>query len=118
MKKILYLGSCCVCAALLLTSCFSSTVCVGDMKPSDPCYKVDTKKNHHFLYGLIGRPEIKGKNYVDGAKSYKVKRSQTFVDGLLQSVTFGIYTPTTTTFYVPRNAKKSKARRSHDDDDD
>lgn len=119
MKKTL-IGLCCLCTVSLLTSCYSSTVCVGDMKKNEPAVKVNTVHNHHFLYGLIGSKTVKGKNYVDGRKDYKIKRCITFTDGLLQSITMGIYTPSTTQFYVPLNkaTKKSKKSRNHDNDDD
>lgn len=120
MKKKL-LGISCLCsAAFLLSSCYSSTVCVGDIKKNDPAVKVNTVHNSHFLYGLIGESKMRGKNYVDGAKNYKVKHQITFVDGLLSSLTFGIYTPSTTKFYVPLKAtkKRSKNKRRNDDDDD
>jgi hypothetical protein len=33
-----------------------------------------------------------------GAKNYDVKNEMTFADGLINSLTFGIYNPTTVTF--------------------
>lgn len=95
-----------LCAVLTLSSCYNSSVCVGDMKKDDPAVKVNTVHNPHFLYGLIGHKKVEASKYVGNAESYRVKRSQSFVDGLLSSITFGIYTPTTTTFYVPFNTSK------------
>lgn len=86
---------------LSLNSCYSSSVCIGDMDPDEPAIKVASVRNSHFIAGLAGRPEIDASRYVGDAKDYKVQRSQTFVDGLLSSITFGVYTPTHTTFYVP-----------------
>lgn len=118
MKKT-FLVSCCACAALLLSSCYSSTVCVGNMKKNTPAVKVNSVHNAHFLYGLVGSKSVRGKNYVDGMKDYKVKHSITFVDGLLSSLTFGIYTPSTTKFYVPINNVTGKSKKkSHNDDED
>lgn len=118
MKKNL-LGISCLCSAVfLLSSCYSSTVCVGNIKKNDPAVKVNTVHNAHFIGGLVGSPTKMGKDYVDGAKDYKVKHSMTFFDCLIGGITCGIYTPTTTKFYVPLKAtkKKSKNKRRNDDD--
>lgn len=104
-KKFQFIGVALV-AVLTFSSCYNSSVCVGDMKADDPAVKVNTVHNPHFLYGLIGHKKAEASKYVGDAKSYRVKRSQSFVDGLLSSITFGIYTPTTTTFYVPFDSKK------------
>lgn len=119
MKKTSCLVSC-LCAVLMLSSCYSSTVCVGNMKPTTPAVKVNTKHNSHFLGGLIGQGEARSKDYVEGAKDYKIKHQLTFVDLVIGSVTLGIYTPSTTKFYVPVNSVKStkKKGRSYDEDDE
>ena len=122
MKKIV-LGACMICAALMLESCYSSTVCVGNMKPETPAVKVNTKHNAHFIGGLIGGGKARAKNYVEGAKDYKVTHQLTFLDCVLSGVTFGIYTPSTTKFYVPiksikKGSSKKKARKYDDEDED
>lgn len=121
MKKIIF-GVCMICAALMLESCYSSTVCVGNMKPETPAVKVNTKHNAHFIGGLIGEGKVRAKDYVEGAKDYKVKHQLTFLDYVLSGITMGIYTPSTTKFYVPiRSLKKSSAKkkgRSYDDEDE
>ena len=97
MKKILLF-------ALLLvgmTSCYNTTVCVGDMKPDDAVVEVNTVKSNHFVYGLVGNKKIEASKYVGGKTSYKVKYYHSFVDGLLDAITWGIYNPTTVTFYAP-----------------
>ena len=45
-----------VALALQLTSCYSSTTCVGNITPDDPAVKVNKVMNHHFLFGLIPAP--------------------------------------------------------------
>lgn len=120
MKKKAYLAGC-ICAALMLTSCYTSEVYVGKMKPGTPAVKVNTKHNSHFIGGLIGKGKARGKDYVDGAKDYMVKHQITFLDYVLSSVTMFIYTPSTTKFYVPLNSKKSSSKkrsRDYDDDED
>ncbi|MBQ2175257.1 MAG: Bor protein [Alphaproteobacteria bacterium] len=121
MKKFI-VSACMVCAALMLESCYSSTVCVGNMKPETPAVKVNTKHNSHFIGGLIGEGKARAKDYVEDAKDYKIVHQLTFLDYVLSSVTLGIYTPSTTKFYVPaRSIKKSSSKkkaRSYDDDED
>lgn len=87
-------------ATFMLSSCYSSSVSVGSIKKSDDLEHVATVHNSHFLYGLIGKKQVKAERYVDGP-NYLIKRHQSFVDGLLSCITFGIYTPTTTKFYEP-----------------
>ncbi|MGI6242800.1 MAG: Bor family protein [Prevotella sp.] len=86
-----------------LSSCYSATTCVGTLKADDPAVEVNSVKNHHFLYGLIdgGNTKLEGSKYIGERKNYKVKKSTTFVDGLLEAITFGIYSPTTTAYYLP-----------------
>ncbi len=117
MKKILSLMPV-ACVALMMTSCYSSTVCVGNMSKTEPAKCVNVVHNPHFLYGLAGKKEVKAKTYVGNRKDYKIKRHQSFVDGLLSSITFGIYTPTTTKFYVPLKSSKKSAKKGKTVDED
>ena len=88
------------------------------MKPTEPAVAVGTVHNAHFINGLVGQKTVRGKNYVDGEANYKVKHYISFVDGLLSGITFGLYTPSTTKFYVPMKSVKAKKSRRYDDDDD
>ena len=93
------------------------------MKPETPAVKVNTKHNAHFIGGLIGEGKARGKDYVEGAKDYKIKHQITFLDYVIGGITMGIYTPSTTKFYVPvksikKSSSKKKARRYDDEDDD
>ena len=99
MKKIMLLAS----VAILMSSCYNTKVFVGDVNLEDPTVKVNSVMNHHLLYGLIpvSKTELKADKYVGHRKNYVVKNNMSFVDGLLSVITFGIYTPMTTTFYVP-----------------
>jgi len=120
MKKFLS-GVCGACAMLLLTSCYSSTVTVGSMRANEPAMCVNTVHNAHFIAGLVGHKKVKASTYVGKQKNFKVKRYQSFVDGLLAGITFGIYTPTTTKFYVPLDSSKrtsSRKRRVQEDEED
>ncbi len=101
MKKVIALAS----LALLMSSCYNAKVCVGNMKSDDPAIKVNSVTNHHLLYGLIpvGKNKIEASKYIGEKQNYAVKNNWTFLNGFLGCITFGIYTPTTTTFYIPLN---------------
>lgn len=95
------LGISCMVSAFMLSSCYSSTVSVGDMKATDPAVEVAKVHNAHFVDGLVNSVKKEAKDYVGENKNYRVKQYQSFVDGLLAGVTLGIYTPTTTKYYLP-----------------
>lgn len=59
---------------------------------------------------------------MEGIKDYVVETKVTFGDGLVSCITMGIYTPTTTKYYVPKSnpkvvvekkKKMSKAYKGH-----
>ncbi len=88
---------------ITLSSCYSVTTCVGSIKNNDPSVKVNTVKNHLFLYGLVGvkNTSIEDSKYIGNHKNYKVKKYTSFIDGLIGFITYGLYTPTTTIYYLP-----------------
>ena len=85
-----------------LTSCYSTSVLVGDAQENEPMTKVFTKHNTHLISGLatLGS-DLKAQEVVGDYTGYKVNYQHTFVDGLLAFITGNIYTPTTTKIYVP-----------------
>lgn len=87
----------------LMSSCYTSRVYHGNMAENDPKTEVNAVKNQILLWGLLPLKSSnqKAKDYVAGKKDYMVQTNWTFVDGLLNCITFGIYTPTTTTYYLP-----------------
>ena len=95
---------------MLITSCQSSSVCVGELKNNDPVVKVKTIHNSFFLDGLLGRKRINATNYTLGQENYKIKNYRSFVDCIVSSVTFGIYTPSTTEIYLPANYKQKEKK--------
>ena len=44
---------------------------------------------------------MEAKEYVGEKKNYVIKTNQTFVNMLVNAITLGLYTPTTTTYYLP-----------------
>ncbi len=94
MKKRLINSLLIVGVAILMTSCYTYTFSVGDGAQTG--VEV-TQKNHYVIYGLAPIAISDPADMAGGADSYDVKIEHTFVDGLLNAITFGIYTPTTTT---------------------
>ncbi|MBI5219451.1 MAG: Bor family protein [Bacteroidia bacterium] len=87
-----------VCTFLLctvfLTSCFTYTSVVGDGAKGN---QKEKKWNHYLIGGLIPVSTSDSKAMAGGAKDYTVTTKFTFVNLLVGGITFGIYTPTTTT---------------------
>lgn len=81
-------------ASVLLTSCYSYTSVVGKGAQSNQSV---TKWNHYVIAGLAPVGVSDSKAMAAGANDYTVFTRQSFVNGLISGITFGIYTPTTTT---------------------
>lgn len=75
------------------SSCYTYQFSVGDGAQTGSTV---SEKNHYLIYGLAPVGTSDPKQMADGASDYDVLIQHTFVDGLLNMVTFGIYTPTTT----------------------
>jgi hypothetical protein len=80
--------------AMTLVSCYSYTSVVG--KGAQGNQQV-SKWNHYVILGLAPVGVSDSKKMADGATDYSVFTRQSFVNGLVAALTFGIYTPTTTT---------------------
>jgi len=81
--------------ALILTvsSCYTLEYNVGRGAQTG----IEAKgKNHYLIYGLAPLKTTDPGSLANGATDYTVTIQHTFVDGLLNALTFGIYTPTTT----------------------
>ncbi|TXK73351.1 Bor family protein [Mesonia sp. HuA40] len=94
IKKSLKMMSVLFAASMLLTSCYSYTSVVGEGAQGS---NQTTKWNHYVVYGLAPVGVSDSKQMADGAENYTVHTRQSFVNGLVSALTFGIYTPTTTT---------------------
>ena len=78
---------------ILFSSCYTYTYTVGQ----GPQKGEETREhNHYFIYGLAPGNISDPIEMAGDTKNYEVTILHTFVDGLLGSLTFGIYTPTTT----------------------
>lgn len=81
-------------ASILLTSCYSYTSVVGDGAQGN---QEVTQWNHYVVYGLAPVGVSDSKAMANGAENYTVHTRQSFVNGLVSALTFGLYSPTTTT---------------------
>ena len=77
-----------------LTSCYVQTHVVGSGAKGNT--KVQ-KWNHYVISGLVPVGVSKPEEMAAGAKDYTVVTKHSFVNGLVSALTFGIYSPTTTT---------------------
>lgn len=76
-----------------MASCYTLTYTVGDGSKTGEVIK---KKNHYLVYGLAPLKTSDPTKMASDAKNYDVTIKHTFVDGLLNVLTSGLYTPTTT----------------------
>lgn len=99
MKKLLFL----IVSVVTLSSCYNTRVLVGDVQPNEPIMKINRTWNTHLIGGLIpvGSAKMKADEYVGGYKNYIVKTNINFWNMLVSGITFGIYTPTNTVYYIP-----------------
>ncbi len=79
--------------SLLMSSCYTLTYSVGEGSKTGIEVK---QKNHYLIYGLAPVGTSDPTEMAGGATDYTVTIQHTFVDGLINAITFGIYTPTTT----------------------
>lgn len=77
----------------LLSSCYVNTFNIG--KGAQGSVKV-SKTNHYFIYGLAKGSTASPQEMAGGASDYTVTIQHSFIDGLLNVLTLGIYNPTTT----------------------
>jgi len=78
----------------VLSSCYINTTVVGAGAQGN---QEVTKWNHYLLLGLAAVDVSDAKAMAGNADNYSVTTKQSFLNGLVSGVTFGIYTPTTTT---------------------
>lgn len=91
----------CLCTTLMLGSCYSTTVSVGDMQPTDPAVEVNTAHNGHFLGGIINATKVEDDVYVGDNKNYLMKTYVSVGDAFISALSGGLFSPTTTKFYLP-----------------
>lgn len=86
-------------ASALLTSCYCDKIYIGNVKPHDELVHVASSHNGHVLGGAIVTKH-NASQFVGKTKDYVIANKQTFGDLFVSGLTFGLYTPTTTKYYV------------------
>jgi hypothetical protein len=92
-KQIIKMFAAVLLSSSLLTSCYVYTTVVGE--GAKGTHEVQ-QWNSYVLFGLVPVNVSDPKVLADGAKDYTVTTKQSFVNGLVSGITFGIYAPTTT----------------------
>lgn len=101
--KILKLFAVFCMGALCCTSCLRTAYYVGSARPSDRMVKVGQESfHHHYIAGLVSgkNATIECEEYAGKADNYAVRTSLSFLDLLIGNLTFSIYTPTKTTWFM------------------
>lgn len=93
MKKVFLSLTLILGLSMFMSSCYTYTFNVGD----GPQTGIEVKKmNHYLIYGLAPLNVTDPFELAGGATDFEVTITHTFIDGLINAITFGIYTPTTT----------------------
>jgi hypothetical protein len=80
--------------SFLLTSCYVHTYTVGEGAKGS--LEV-TEKQHNFVYGLASGKTPDTKSMAKGSDNYTITNQITFIDGLINSLTLGLYNPSSVT---------------------
>ena len=91
-KSIAVIAACL--GLFLFSSCYTYTTVVGDGAQGN---RETSTWNHYLIFGLAPVGVSVPSELAGDTKDYTVQTQQTFVNGLVSALTFGIYSPTTTT---------------------
>lgn len=78
----------------LLSSCYTYTATVGSGATGN---SKTTSWNHYIIAGLVPVGVSNPEEMAGGTENYDIQIQRSFINGLVGGLTFGIYTPTTTT---------------------
>ncbi len=94
MKNLFKTLSIALVMCIALSSCYTYTTVVGNGAQGNR----EVKQWNHYLIGGLAPVGVSDPAELAGdAKDYDVKTEITFVNGLVNALTFGIYSPSTTT---------------------
>ena len=79
--------------SLSMASCYTVSYAVGSGSQTG---ETIMEKNHYLVGGLATIKTANPTQMAGDAKNYQVTITHTFVDGLINVLTSGMYTPTTT----------------------
>lgn len=95
--------------SLSLSSCFSYRQKIGKGVRVKEVAEFQAK-NHYLLMGLIPLKRADINTLHQDSLNYEFHSRQTFPDMLVSVLTAGIYTPSTTTVYVPKTKYKKETK--------
>lgn len=93
MKKNFLTLALLIALSFAMTACYTLTYNVGKGPQTGTTV---VEKNHYLIYGLAPIKTSDPAKMAGDAKDYQVTITHTFIDGLLNGITGGLYTPTTT----------------------
>lgn len=105
-------------ATFCCSSCLRTAYYIGEARPKEKVVKVGTESfHHHFIGGLVAgkNATIDANEYSNGADNYVVRTSISFADMLIGDLTFGIYTPTKTTWFMSADEINKLSKRGKED---
>jgi len=80
--------------SILMSSCYTLSYEVGNGAQTG----IELKQKNHYLIGGLAKLSTSDPTEMAGdTDNYNVKIEHSFIDGLINALTFGLYTPTTTT---------------------
>lgn len=108
MKKLILIAIC----GIFMASCYNTRMVVGDVRRNEPMIEVCREWNHHLIYGLVplDNTTMVTEEYIGDHQTYMIKTYTSFLNGLVSGLTWGIYTPTQTVFYLPIKDFKSDTK--------
>ena len=84
-------------AILILSGCATQTYLINGDSVTEPN---EEKSEHFFVSGIGQKKSVDAAQVCGGAENIiKVEAEQTFLDGFLGAITWGIYTPRTSRVY-------------------
>ena len=92
MKKLFLRSTLILTIALAMTSCYTFTATVGNGPQTGT--KI-VAHNHYLIAGLAPISTANTKALVGDTKDYSITITHSFIDGFLNVLTSGLYTPTT-----------------------
>lgn len=99
MKKFISFSVVILCICMLFSSCYCDKTYIGQWDNNDIPVHVASTHNSHCLMGAIVSHHDASK-YVSDSEDYIIANKRTFGDLLITSLTLGIFSPTTTKYYV------------------
>ena len=93
-------------AVFCFTSCYCDKHIVGNINYGDELVHVKSVRNAHFFGLAVNKGPVE--NQIKDEKDYVLEVKRTFWDGVVTWATMGIYSPTTTKYYLKTTNPKAE----------